>query len=93
MRFLSLKTGLFLAFVPLALAFAAGEEQDDKSYLPPPALRGKLEEAPAALDKAPATVMKEASVDLGKRARVAHRRRNTRYSSRRQPGAVFFFPF
>ena len=63
MRFLSLKTGLLLALVPLALAFAAGEEQEDKSYLPPSSLRGKPEEAPAALDKAPATVMREASID------------------------------
>jgi hypothetical protein len=91
MRFLSLKTGLLLALVPLALAFAAGEEQDDKSYLPPSSLRGKPEEAPAALDKAPATVMREASID--QHARVVHRRHNTRYSSRRHPGAVFFFPF
>jgi hypothetical protein len=93
MRFLSLKTGLLLALVPLALAFAAGEEQDDKSYLPPSSRRGKPEEAPAALDKAPATVMREASIDRGKHARVVQRRHNTRYSSRRRPGAVFFFPF
>ena len=91
MRSLSLKTELLLALVPLALAFAAGEEQDDKSYLPPPSLRGKPDKAPAALDKAPATVMGEASIDLGKNARVVHRRHNPRYSSRRHP--VFFFPF
>ena len=91
MRSLSLKTGLLLALVPLTLAFAAGEEQDDKSYLPPPSLRGKPDQAPAALDKAPATVMGEASIDLGKHARVVHRRHNLRYSSRRHP--VFFFPF
>jgi hypothetical protein len=92
-RFLSLKTGLLLALFPLALAFAASEEQDDKSYLPPSSLRGKPEEAPTALDKAPAAVMREASVDLEKHARVVHRRHNPRYSSRRHPGAVFFFPF
>ena len=92
MRFLSLKTGLLLALVPLALAFAAGEEQDDKSYLPPSSLRGKPEEAPAALDKAPATVMREASIDRGKHARVVQRRHNTRYSSRRRPGLGFLFP-
>ena len=91
MRFLSLKTGLLLALVPLALAFAAGEEQDDKSYLSPPSLRGKPDKAPAALDKATATVTREASIDLGKNARVVHRRHNPRYSSRRNP--VFFFPF
>ena len=53
MRFLSLKTGLLLALVPLSLAFAAGEEQDDKSYLPPSSLRGKPEEAPALFLTAP----------------------------------------
>ena len=91
MRSLSLKTGLLLALVPLTLAFAAGEEQDDKSYLPPPSLRGNPDKAPAALDKAPATVTREASIDLGNNARVAHRRHNPRYSSRRNP--LFFFPF
>ena len=91
MRSLSLKTGLLLALVPLTLAFAAGEEQDDKSYLPPPSLRGKPDKAPAALDKAPAMVTREASIDLGKNARVVHTRHNPRYSSRRHP--VFFFPF
>ena len=92
MRSLSLKTGLLLALVPLALAFAAGEEQDDKSYLPPPSLRGNPDKASAAaLDKAPATVTREASIDLGKNARVVHRRHNLRYSSRRH--SVFFFPF
>jgi len=88
---LSLKTGVLLALVPLALAFAAGEEQDDKSYLPPPSLRANPDKALAARDKAPATVTREASIDVGKNARVVHRRHNPRYSSRRN--RLFFFPF
>lgn len=89
---LSLKTGLLLVLFPVALAFAAGEEQDDRSYLPPPSLRGKTDKAPAGLDKAPATVRKEAAVVRRQHVRVVHRRHNPHTSSRRYAGQEFFFP-
>ena len=46
MRSLSLKTGLLLAMIPAAAAFAAGEQQDDKSYLPPASLRATPDTKP-----------------------------------------------
>lgn len=92
MRSLRLKTGLLLALFPAALAFAAGEGQDDKSYLPPPSLRGEPDKTPAAQVKAPATVRREASVVPGRHARVVHRRHSPRYAVRRYAGPEFFFP-
>jgi hypothetical protein len=88
MRSLSLKTGLLLVFIPAAAAFAAGEDQDDKSYLPPASLRA-----------APGTVpVPNAAVEQRRRqTRIVHRRRQPRYDSpyynRRYDGPGFFLPF
>ncbi len=82
MRPLSLKTGLLLALFPLAMAFAAGEQQDDKSYLPPASLRS----APEAT-AAPAS--RQTAMEPGRHARVVHRRHYRRYAG----PAYYFWPF
>jgi hypothetical protein len=88
MRSLSLKTGLLLAFIPAAAAFAAGEDQDDRSYLPPTSLRAAPGTAPVA---------NAAAEQRRRQTRIVHRRREPRYDSsyydRRYDGPGFFLPF
>lgn len=88
MRSISLKIGLLLVLFPAALAFAAGEQQDGDSYLPPASLR-------AAPNTAPAASAKQATVEPRRYARPVHRRHEARYHSyRRYAGPVFYFlPF
>lgn len=88
MRHLSFKTGLLLALIPAAAAFAADEQQDDKSYLPPASYI-------AASGKAPAANSTQAAVEpRARHTRVTPRRRVARHDPYwRQREPVFFFPF
>ena len=89
MRSLSLKIGLLLALIPAAAAFAASDEQDDKSYLPPAALRAAPGTA-SATDSA-----QSAAQQRGRQVRIVHRRREPRYYSyeRYSRQRFGFFPF
>jgi hypothetical protein len=89
MRSLSLKIGLLLALIPAAAAFAASDEQDDKSYLPPAALRAAPGATPAA------NSAQAAAQHRGRQVRVVHRRREPRYYSyeRYNRPRFGFFPF
>jgi hypothetical protein len=89
MRFLSFKTGLLLVLLPAGAAFAAeGQQQDDKSYLPPPSYIA----APSATPAANST--QAAFEPAGRRARVAPRRHEARHRSyARRTRPIFFFPF
>jgi hypothetical protein len=88
MRSLSLKTGLLLAMIPAAAAFAAGEQQEDKSYLPPASLS-------ATPDTKPAVTSAQTAIEPRRHARAQHRRHEARsHSYRRYAGpAFFYFPF
>ena len=92
MRSHSLKIALLLALFSSAAALGAGEEQDNRSYLPPPSLRGEPDKTPAALDRVQATVRREASDGVRRQSvKVVHRRHNQRAFSRRREGPGFFF--
>ncbi len=87
MHSLSLKSALILAFIPAAAAFAAGEEQDDKSYLPPAQFVASPNDAPAANEAQTAAEFK------GRRVRFAHKRSGHRSYSSRRYARPFFLPF
>ncbi len=88
MRLLSFKTGLLLALIPAGAAFAADEQQqDDKSYLPPPSYIA----APGATPAANST--QAAFEPVGRRVRAAPRRHEARHRSYGRRPQVFFFPF
>jgi hypothetical protein len=88
MRLLSFKTGLLLALIPAAAAFAADEQQQgDKSYLPPASYIAAPGTAAAA------NPTRAAIEPRARHARLAPRRHEARHRSWRRSGPVFFFPF
>ena len=83
---LSLKAGLLLVFIPAATAFAAGDGQDDRSYLPPAQFVSSQGAAPVPNDGQAAAEPK------GRQAQFGHRRYGHGSHSRRNE-RPFLLPF